>query len=192
MATYDLVGKKEVIIGEELFAPELVSDDLGSITLTAATTEISSQQGTVNIPNGSFEEMSATITLIVPDVATLARIFPGNAQIAKFTHPGKTDPGVKVSFGSNECKTIEPVPIIIRNACDTNSAQDIRMPRAIVANSAEFEFSIGDPITVELQIAPLPSEDGTVGAVEFGEGDLAAPSYFDVTTGVYKTITEQS
>lgn len=185
--TYPLIGKKEVIIGKELFPPELVQDDGCTVTVTPSTTDVSSQAGTIPVPNGAFDEISASVSLIINSVETLMRIFPNLSERAQF-NGGKT--GV-VHFGATECKTTEPVPVIIRNACDTDSAQDIRIPRALIQPGGEFDISQGDPVTLEVNITPLPT---TNGYVEFGEGNLTKATKWDVNEGAYKPIenTEQS
>ena len=76
MTQYRLVGKKEVYIGSERIPSECISDEIGTITVTPSTTEISSQAGTFNVPNGAYDELSATITVIIPSVRFLGRIFP--------------------------------------------------------------------------------------------------------------------
>lgn len=189
MTQYRLVGKKEVYIGSERIPSECISDEIGTITVTPSTTEISSQAGTFNVPNGAYDELSATITVIIPSVRFLGRIFPNLWKAGKFKYAGhETDddytPG-QVSFGANECRTTDPVTVVIHNACDTDSSQDIRIPNALIANGGEFDVKLTDPFEVELQISMIP---GDVPAVIFGEGSLNEPTLYNPKTGRYEPI----
>lgn len=190
MTQYRLVGKKEVYIGSERIPSECISDEIGTITVTPSTTEISSQAGTFNVPNGAYDELSATITVIIPSVRFLGRIFPNLWKAGKFKYNGHEDdddytPG-QVSFGANECRTTDPVTVVIHNACDTDSSQDIRIPNALIANGGEFDVNLTDPFEVELQISMIP---GDVPAVIFGEGSLDEPTLYNPETGRYEPIT---
>lgn len=189
MTQYRLVGKKEVYIGSERIPSECIADEIGTITVTPSQTEISSQAGTFNVPNGAYDELSATITVIIPSVRFLGRIFPNLWKAGKFKYAGhETDddytPG-QVSFGANECRTTEPVTVVIHNACDTDSSQDIRIPNALIANGGEFDVNLTDPFEVELQISMIP---GDVPAVIFGEGSLDEPTLYNPKTGRYEPI----
>jgi hypothetical protein len=189
MTQYRLVGKKEVYIGSERIPSECISDEIGTITVTPSTTEISSQAGTFNVPNGAYDELSATITVIIPSVRFLGRIFPNLWKAGKFKYAGHENdddytPG-QVSFGANECRTTDPVTVVIHNACDTDSSQDIRIPNALIANGGEFAVNLTDPFEVELQISMIP---GDVPAVIFGEGSLDEPTLYNHETGRYEPI----
>ena len=179
--SYPLIGKKEVIIGNELFPPELVQDDGCTITITPSTTDVSSQAGTISVPNGAFDEISASVNIIINSVATLMKIFPNLSKPATFSK-GETG---QVHFGASSCQTTTPVPVIIRNVCDDGSSQDIRIPKALIQAGGEFDISQGDPTVLEVDITPLPT---TEGYVVFGEGDLTKKSKWDVTTGQYKPV----
>ena len=189
MTQYRLVGKKEVYIDSERIPSECISDEIGTITVTPSTTEISSQAGTFNVPNGAYDELSATITVIIPSVRFLGRIFPNLWKAGKFKYEGHENdddytPG-QVSFGANECRTTEPVTVVIHNACDTDSSQDIRIPNALIANGGEFDVNLTDPFEVELQISMIP---GDVPAVIFGEGSLDEATLYNPETGRYEPI----
>lgn len=189
MTQYRLVGKKEVYIGSERIPSECIADEIGTITVTPSQTEISSQAGTFNVPNGAYDELSATITVIIPSVRFLGRIFPNLWKAGNFKYAGhETDddytPG-QVSFGANECRTTDPVTVVIHNACDTDSSQDIRIPNALIANGGEFDVNLTDPFEVELQISMIP---GDVPAVIFGEGSLDEPTLYNPKTGQYEPI----
>lgn len=189
MTQYRLVGKKEVYIDSERIPSECISDEIGTITVTPSTTEISSQAGTFNVPNGAYDELSATITVIIPSVRFLGRIFPNLWKAGKFKYAGHENdddytPG-QVSFGANECHTTDPVTVVIHNACDTDSSQDIRIPNALIANGGEFDVNLTDPFEVELQISMIP---GDVPAVIFGEGSLDEPTLYNPETGQYEPI----
>lgn len=189
MTQYRLVGKKEVYIGSERIPSECIADEIGTITVTPSQTEISSQAGTFNVPNGAYDELSATITVIIPSVRFLGRIFPNLWKAGKFKYAGHENdddytPG-QVSFGANECRTTEPVTVVIHNACDTDSSQDIRIPNALIANGGEFDVNLTDPFEVELQISMIP---GDVPAVIFGEGSLDEPTLYNPKTGQYEPI----
>ena len=189
---YPLIGKKEVIIGDELIPSSMVADEVGSVTIKGSKTEIASQEGTISLPNGSFDELSAKINLIVPSVRYLGMIFPDLWKIANFRLDGYDEDDIageagQVIFGAQECKTTEPKIVIIRNACDTESSQDVRIPQALIANGGEFTFNLKDPVKIELDITPLP---GTGGSIIFGVGDLAAPSKYDVEEGKYMPVSQ--
>lgn len=189
MTQYRLVGKKELFIGSERIPSECISDEIGTLTVTPSQTEINSQAGTFNVPNGAYDELSATITVIVPNVRFLGRIFPNLWKAGKFTYPGHEDdpeyePG-QVSFGANECRTTVPTVVVIHNACDTDSSQDIRIPNAIVANGGEFEVNLTDPFAVELQVSMIPGDEP---AVVFGEGSLDEPTLYNPDTQQYEPI----
>lgn len=189
MTEYRLVGKKEVYIGSERIPSECIADEIGTITVTPSQTEISSQAGTFNVPNGAYDELSATITVIIPSVRFLGRIFPNLWKAGKFKYAGHENdddytPG-QVSFGANECRTTDPVTVVIHNACDTDSSQDIRIPNALIANGGEFDVNLTDPFEVELQISMIP---GDMPAVIFGEGSLDEPTLYNPKTGRYEPI----
>ena len=189
MTQYRLVGKKEVYIDSERIPSECISDEIGTITVTPSTTEISSQAGTFNVPNGAYDELSATITVIIPSVRFLGRIFPNLWKAGKFKYAGHENdddytPG-QVSFGANECRTTDPVTVVIHNACDTDSSQDIRIPNALIANGGEFDVNLTDPFEVELQISMIPGDEP---AVIFGEGSLDEPTLYNPKTGRYEPI----
>ena len=179
--TYPFIGKKEVIIGNELFPPELVQDDGATVTITPSTTDVSSQSGTISVPNGAYDEISASVNIIINSVATLMKIFPNLSKAASFGN-GATG---QVHFGASTCQTTTPVPVIIRNVCDDGSSQDVRIPQALIQAGGEFDISQGDPTVLEVDITPLPS---TEGYVVFGEGDLEQKSKWDVTSGQYKPV----
>lgn len=181
MANYRLVGKKIVYIGQETFDPDLVSDEAATITLTPSTTEISSQDGTIQVPNGAYDEISASITLIIDSIETLMKIFPGLSK--KATYAGAT--GGQVTFGGGECMSTEPVPVVIHNFCDEGSDQDIYIPKAIIQAGGEFTVSLGDPFTLEVNITPTKS---TEGYVRFGEGKLDAKSHYNPDTQSYENL----
>lgn len=189
MTQYRLVGRKELYIDSERIPSECIADEIGTITVTPSKTEISSQAGTFNVPNGAYDELSASITVIIPSVRFLGRIFPNLWKAGKFKYAGhETDddytPG-QVSFGANECRTTEPVTVVIHNACDTDSSQDICIPNALIANGGEFDVNLTDPFEVELQISMIP---GDVPAVIFGEGSLDEPTLYNPETGRYEPI----
>ena len=71
MASYPLIGKKTVYIDDMVISPDYVQDEVGIITLTPGTTEVASQSGTINVPNGSYEEMSFELNIICPSVRYL-------------------------------------------------------------------------------------------------------------------------
>lgn len=178
MTSYDLVGKKTVFIGSEQFDPELVVDEAAEITVTPQTIDFSSQEGTVSIPNGAFDEISGHVSLIIPNVQTLMRIFPNLAVPATYNQ-GKTG---QVRFGAAECKTQDPVPIVIHNTCDNGSAQDIRIPAALIQNGLDFTMSQGDPTTLDVNFTPMKTPEGYV---IFGEGMLDSASRYDPETMKY-------
>lgn len=178
MAEYKLIGKKTVYIGQEQFDPELVADEVGTITLTPSTTEVASQDGTIQVPNGAYDEISASINLIIPNVETLMRIWPGLAKKATFNE-GKTG---QVVFGAADCASLTPVPVVIHNACDETSDQDIRIPQAIVQPGGEFTVSLTDPFNLTVNITPTK---GTEGYVVFGEGMIDKASHYDPETQKY-------
>lgn len=177
---YPMIGKKELFIGKNHFPPELVADDVGTITVTPSTTDVSSQAGTISVPNGAYDEISASVTIIINDVATLMKVFPGISMPAKFDGGGG-----QVHFGANSCQSTEPVPVIIHNVCDDGSSQDIRIPQAVIQAGGEFDVSLGDPFSLEVNITPLPSEEGYV---VFGEGDLEKKTKYNPETQKYEAV----
>lgn len=189
MASYPIIGKKTVYIDDMVISPEYVQDEVGTITLTPSTTEIASQSGTIKVPNGSYDEMSFEINIICPSVRFLGMLFPELYHNAKFNRVigGKLGETGQVRFGGNECVSNTPRDIIIHNVCDGNSsAQDFRIPQALISAGGEFKVSLGDPFVVTLSGTMTPS---TNGAVIMGELDLDTPSYYDETTGTIKTTT---
>ena len=182
MATtdYSLIGKKTVYIGQEEFAPELVGSDGITITLTPNTVDVESQAGTISIPTGTYSEISATIPLIIPNMAVLGRIFPSLAT--------KGTAGTKVTFGAGECSAITSEPIVIHNTCDTDSTNDVYIPAALIQNGGEFAIgSTSDPVTIELNVTMLPDEKGYV---NFGCSDTTKRTIYDPSTMTYKDVTE--
>lgn len=187
MASYPLIGKKTVYIDDMVISPDYVQDEVGSITLTPGTTEVASQSGTINVPNGSYEEMSFELNIICPSVRYLGMLFPELYHNAKFKRviSGLLSETGQVRFGGNECISNTPRDIIIHNVCDGHSsAQDFRIPQALISAGGEFTVSLSDPFVVTLSGSMTP---GANGAVVMGELDLANPSYYDEDSGTIKT-----
>lgn len=187
MASYPLVGKKTVYIDDMVISPDYVQDEAGTITLTPGTTEVSSQSGTINVPNGSFEEMSFELNIICPSVRYLGMLFPELYHNAKFKRviSGSLSETGQVRFGGNECVSNTPRDIIIHNVCDGHSsAQDFRIPQALISAGGEFTVSLSDPFVVTLSGSMA---SGANGAVVMGELNLDTPSYYDEDSGSIKT-----
>ena len=186
MASYPLIGKKTVYIDDLVISPDYVQDEAGSITLTPGTTEVASQSGTINVPNGSYEEMSFELNIICPSVRYLGMLFPELYHNAKFKRviSGSLSETGQVRFGGTECISNTPRDIIIHNVCDGHSsAQDFRIPQALTNAGGEFTVSLSDPFVVTLSGSMTP---GANGAVVMGELDLDTPSYYDEDSGTIK------
>lgn len=186
MASYPLIGKKTVYIDDMVIPPDYVQDEVGTITLTPSTTEIASQSGTIKVPNGSYDEMSFEINIICPSVRFLGMLFPELYHNAKFKRviSGITNETGQVRFGGNECVSNTPRDIIIHNVCDGHSsAQDFRIPQALISAGGEFKVSLSDPFVVTLSGTMTASPEG---AVVMGELNLDTPSYYDETSGTIK------
>mgnify|MGYP000328069083 FL=1 len=191
MASYPLIGKKTVYIDDLVISPDYVQDEAGSITLTPGTTEVASQSGTINVPNGSYEEMSFELNIICPSVRYLGMLFPELYHNAKFKRviSGLMSETGQVRFGGTECVSNTPRDIIIHNVCDGHSsAQDFRIPQALISAGGEFTVSLSDPFVVKLSGSMA---SGANGAVVMGELDLDAPSYYDEDSGSIKTENVQ-
>lgn len=191
MASYPLIGKKTVYIDDMVISPDYVQDEVGTITLTPGTTEVASQSGTINVPNGSYEEMSFELNIICPSVRYLGMLFPELYHNAKFKRviSGSLSETGQVRFGGNECVSNTPRDIIIHNVCDGHSsAQDFRIPQALISAGGEFTVSLSDPFVVTLSGSMA---SGANGAVVMGELDLNAPSYYDEDSGTIKTENVQ-
>lgn len=187
MASYPLIGKKTVYIDDMVIPPDYVQDEVGTITLTPSTTEIASQSGTIKVPNGSYDEMSFELNIICPSVRFLGMLFPELYHNAKFKRviAGTTSETGQVRFGGNECVSNTPRDIIIHNVCDGHSsAQDFRIPQALISAGGEFKVSLSDPFIVTLTGTMTASPEG---AVVMGELNLDTPSYYDETTGSIQT-----
>lgn len=191
MASYPLIGKKTVYIDDFVIGPDFVQNEVGTITLTPGTTEVASQSGTINVPNGSYEEMSFELNIICPSVRFLGMLFPELYHNAKFKRviSGSMSETGQVRFGGNECVSNTPRDIIIHNVCDGHSsAQDFRIPQALISAGGEFTVSLSDPFVVTLSGSMT---SGANGAVVMGELDLDTPSYYDEESGTIKTETVQ-
>lgn len=191
MASYPLIGKKTVYIDDMVISPDYVQDEAGTITLTPGTTEVSSQSGTINVPNGSYEEMSFELNIICPSVRYLGMLFPELYHNAKFKRviSGSLSETGQVRFGGTECVSNTPRDIIIHNVCDGHSsAQDFRIPQALTSAGGEFTVSLSDPFVVTLSGSMTP---GANGAVVMGELNLDTPSYYDEDSGTIKTENVQ-
>lgn len=187
MASYPLIGKKTVYIDDMVIPPDYIQDEVGTITLTPSTTEIASQSGTIKVPNGSYDEMSFELNIICPSVRFLGMLFPELYHNAKFKRVvgGELDETGQVRFGGNECISNTPRDIIIHNVCDGHSsAQDFRIPQALISAGGEFKVSLSDPFVVTLSGTMTSSPEG---AVVMGELNLDTPSYYDETTGAIST-----
>lgn len=187
MASYPLIGKKTVYIDDLVISPDYVQDEVGTITLTPGTTEVASQSGTINVPNGSYEEMSFELNIICPSVRYLGMLFPELYHNAKFKRviSGSLSETGQVRFGGTECVSNTPRDIIIHNVCDGHSsAQDFRIPQALISAGGEFTVSLSDPFVVTLSGSMTP---GANGAVVMGELNLDTPSYYDEDSGTIKT-----
>lgn len=186
MASYPLIGKKTVYIDDMIIPPDYIQDEVGTITLTPSTTEIASQSGTIKVPNGSYEELSFELNIICPSVRFLGMLFPELYHNASFKRviSGTTSETGQVRFGGNECVSNTPRNIIIHNVCDgQSSAQDFRIPNALISAGGEFKISLSDPFIVTLTGTMAT---GSEGAVIMGELDLTTPSHYDETTGSIK------
>lgn len=186
MASYPLIGKKTVYIDDMVISPDYVQDEVGSITLTPGSTEVASQSGTINVPNGSYEEMSFELNIICPSVRYLGMLFPELYHNAKFKRviSGSLSETGQVRFGGTECVSNTPRDIIIHNVCDGHSsAQDFRIPQALISAGGEFTVSLSDPFVIKLSGSMA---SGTNGAVVMGELDLNNPSYYDEDSGIIK------
>lgn len=191
MASYPLIGKKTVYIDDLVISPDYVQDEAGTITLTPGTTEVASQSGTINVPNGSYEEMSFELNIICPSVRYLGMLFPELYRNAKFKRviSGLMSETGQVRFGGNECVSNTPRDIIIHNVCDGHSsAQDFRIPQALISAGGEFTVSLSDPFVVKLSGSMA---SGANGAVVMGELDLDTPSYYDEDSGTIKNKNVQ-
>lgn len=191
MASYPLIGKKTVYIDDLVISPDFVQDEVGTITLTPGTTEVASQSGTIKVPNGSYEEMSFELNIICPSVRFLGMLFPELYHNAKFKRviSGSLSETGQVRFGGNECVSNTPRDIIIHNVCDGHSsAQDFRIPQALISAGGEFTVSLSDPFVVTLS-GTMTS--GANGAVVMGELDLDNSSYYDEDSGTIKTENVQ-
>lgn len=191
MASYPLIGKKTVYIDDMVISPDYVQDEVGSITLTPGTTEVASQSGTINVPNGSYEEMSFELNIICPSVRYLGMLFPELYHNAKFKRviSGLLSETGQVRFGGTECVSNTPRDIIIHNVCDGHSsAQDFRIPQALISAGGEFTVSLSDPFVVTLSGSMT---SGANGAVVMGELDLNTPSYYDEDSGNIKAENVQ-
>ena len=191
MASYPLIGKKTVYIDDMVIPPDYVQDEVGTITLTPSTTEIASQSGTIKVPNGSYDEMSFELNIICPSVRFLGMLFPELYHNAKFKRiiSGTMSETGQVRFGGNECISNTPRDIIIHNVCDGHSsAQDFRIPQALISAGGEFKVSLSDPFIVTLSGTMTSSPEG---AVVMGELNLDTPSYYDETTGTINTDGNQ-
>lgn len=186
MASYPLIGKKTVYIDDMIIPPDYVQDEVGTITLTPSTTEIASQSGTIKVPNGSYDELSFELNIICPSVRFLGMLFPElyhNASFKRVISGNMSETG-QVRFGGNECISNTPRDIIIHNVCDgQSSAQDFRIPNALISAGGEFKISLSDPFIVTLTGTMAP---GSEGAVIMGELNLTTPSHYDETTGTIK------
>lgn len=188
MASYPLIGKKTVYIDDMVIPPDYVQDEVGTITLTPSTTEIASQSGTIKVPNGSYDEMSFELNIICPSVRFLGMLFPELYHNAKFKRVigGELGETGQVRFGGNECISNTPRDIIIHNVCDGHSsAQDFRIPQALISAGGEFKISLSDPFIVTLSGTMTASPEG---AVVMGELNLDTPSYYNETTGTIETM----
>lgn len=191
MASYPLIGKKTVYIDDMVISPDYVQEEVGTITLTPGTTEVASQSGTINVPNGSYEEMSFELNIICPSVRYLGMLFPELYHNAKFKRviSGSLSETGQVRFGGNECVSNTPRDIIIHNVCDGHSsAQDFRIPQALISAGGEFTVSLSDPFVITLSGSMA---SGANGAVVMGELDLNTPSYYDEDSGTIKTENVQ-
>lgn len=191
MASYPLIGKKTIYIDDFVIGPDYVQDEAGTITLTPGTTEVASQSGTINVPNGSYEEMSFELNIICPSVRYLGMLFPELYHNAKFKRviSGSLSETGQVRFGGNECISNTPRDIIIHNVCDGHSsAQDFRIPQSLISAGGEFTVSLSDPFVVTLSGSMA---SGANGAVVMGELNLDNPSYYDEDSGTIKTANVQ-
>lgn len=186
MASYPLIGKKTVYIDDMIIPPDYIQDEVGTITLTPSTTEIASQSGTIKVPNGSYDELSFELNIICPSIRFLGMLFPElyhNATFKRVISGSMSETG-QVRFGGNECISNTPRDIIIHNVCDgASSAQDFRIPNALISAGGEFKISLSDPFIVTLN-GTMAS--GNEGAVIMGELDLNTPSHYDETSGSIK------
>lgn len=182
---FPLIGKKTVYIGSEVIDPDFLAKEVGTVTITEGTTEIPSQSMTFNLPNGTYDEVTAKITVHIPSARFLGKLFPDLWQKATHNYgEGEENEAGRVVFGAGTCKRHISKPVVIHNVCDDNSANDIWFPAAVIENTAELAFS-NDPVDVELQIHPMPN---AIGPVVIGEGLLTGPSKYNPDTQKFEPI----
>lgn len=172
-------GNWEVAVDNVLIDSELLGEM--SVTYTEGTTEIQTQAGNFNIPNGRVDEATGTITLILPNMDYLQVVFP-DAYTAG-TGTGTTG---KIELGAS-CATPILHTINFHQVCASTDNDDIHVYGAYIQKSLEVTLSTDGAFELEI---PFNAQKTANGVMRLGTGDVTQASVYDVTTQSTVPVTE--
>lgn len=175
---FNLMKRKEVIIGNNIIPSNLLASKACDLDISEDLTKIESQAGTLQYPNGSYE-FTITLHFNVPNVNFLNLLFPSLYQTASYDKSAG-----RISFGADNgtVTSINTVPVVLRNAIAEDSTEDIYIPNALLSIDGGFSFESGKATTVDINVTAL--NEGA-GAVRLGCGSLVMPTLYDADKGGY-------
>ena len=147
----------------------MVGSDGITITLTPNTVDVESQAGTISVPTGTYSEISATIPLIIPNMAVLYA--SSQAWLPRARQAPKSR-SVRVNAPPSLASLSLSTTLVTRTVRTT-----CLFRTALIQNGGEFTIgSTSDPVTIELNVTMLPDEKGYV---NFGCSDPSKRTKYD-------------
>lgn len=175
-----LDGKVEIAIGSLLIPTQLIENYKPNFV--EGVRESRSLAGVRKRPSGTFETAEASFTLLVPNMDYLKTLW-NHAYTAK----SGTGTSGNIIFGSNQCRSIAPLPINIHPVCETTDNNDEHIYKGYVLMKWDAERNDTDDLKIETMIYAAPNDDGQY--LRLGTGDLTQPSKYDVETMTTVAVT---
>ena len=171
-----------------------------NITLNVAPRKLSHEgaQGTQETPiAGTFDALSATVTLLPQVFATIGR-FLNNFN--KATYSGATDNNGNIIFGGADsfCTGGGYCSVVAQGICDDGSSADVEITRCIP--SIDDDIEIGNSSTPEVSVSLNPiiydpelhASDGYPAyTARLGDNSLTEKQRLNATTGKYEAVSAE-
>lgn len=174
---------------------ELGQDSILSYSGNPRTIERASQVGNTSTPiPGTFEDLSASITVLADNAAIIGRVLD-KWKPATYEGASPTAGQMLIGEDTNYCAANQPVSVIAQGVCDDGSAADIEFTRCLPQIDGNLEIGTSETPTVTFALNPqlynkvTMSNDGYPPYVgRFGEYDLTKKMRLNVTTGEYEAV----
>lgn len=175
----------------------LGQDTIISYSASPRMTERASQVGTTSTPiPGTFDELTASITVLADTAAIIGRIL-GNWNAATYEGADANAGQMLIGAGSaNFCAGNQYVDVIAQGICDDGSTADIEFTRCLPQIDGDLEIGSSDTPEVTFSLNPqiynsvTHAGDGYPAYTgRLGEYDLTKKMRLNVTTGEYEEVT---